>query len=206
MRSKFPATLAFLSVGAVLLALPAVSVTAQAQPTTARPTTALGGVAESQTITARAKVQAVNLKTRDITLVNPSGEVFVVQAGPAVQNLAQVKPGQTVVVHYYASVAFVLSKPGANTPENTAMIEAARNEKGQLPGGIVAERTVVTGMVVSVDLAAHRLQLVNPAGGRIVTVNVTDPQRQQALASVNVGDRLTTVITRAVAIGIEPAK
>ena len=201
MRCKLPATLAFLSVGAVLLALPAISVPAQAQATTA-----LGGVGESQTVTARAKVQAVNLKTRDVTLVNPSGEVFVVQAGPGVQNLAQVKAGQTVIVHYYASVAFVLSKPGANTPDNTAMIEAARAEKGQLPGGIVAERTVVTGTVVGVDLAAHRLQLVNPTGGRIITVNVTDPQRQQALASVNVGDQLTTVIPRALAIGIEPAK
>jgi hypothetical protein len=201
MRSKYPATFAFLTVSALLLAVPAVSAPAQAQSTTA-----LGGVGEIQTITARAKVQAVNLKTRDVTLVNQSGEVFVVQAGPGVQNLAQVKVGQTVIVHYYASVAFVLSKPNANTPENTAMIEAARNEKGQLPGGLVAERTIVTGMVVSVDLATHRLQLVNPSGGRVITVNVTDPQRQQALASVNVGDRLTTVITRAVAIGIEPAK
>lgn len=201
MRCKFPGIAGLMTASALLLGVPAMTGPAQAQGASA-----LGGVGETQTVTVRAKVKAVNLKTREVTLVSPSGEVFTVHAGDAVQNLPQVKPGQTVVARYYASVAYVLSKAGADTPENSATIAAARAEKGQLPGGVAAEKTVVTGMVVGVDMAAHRLQLVNPAGGAIVTVDVKDPQRQKDLAMVHVGDKLTAVITQALAIGIEPAR
>lgn len=201
MRCKFSAIIGIMTAGVLL-----VGVSVMTAPANAQSTSALGGVGESQTISARAKVRAVDMKTRDVTLVGPSGDVFTVHAGDAVQNLAQLKPGQTVVINYYASVAYVLSKPGANTPENLAIIAAARTEKGQLPGGVVAEKSVVTGMVVSVDMASHKLQLVNPTGGKIVTINVKDPQRQKDLAMVKVGDKLTTVITQALAIGIEPSK
>lgn len=201
MHRKFPAIAGLMTVGALLLGSPLMIAPANAQGTTA-----LGGVGESQTINVRAKVKAVDLKTRELTLVGPSGDVFTVHAGDAVQNLAQVKPGQIVIAHYYASVAYVLSKPSATAPDNTSMIAAARADKGQLPGGVMAEKTVVTGTVVSVDMAGHKLQLVNPTGGRIITLDVKDPQRQKDLAMVQVGDKLTTVITQAVAIGIEPAK
>ena len=200
MYRRIPSIIGLVAAGALMLGMPAITSPAQAQGTAA-----LGGVGESQTITARAKVKSVNQKTRDVTLVSASGEVFVVHAGDAVQNLARVKPGQTVIAHYTTSVAYVLSKPGATTPEDTAAIAAARADKGQLPGGAVAEKLVVTGTVVSVDIAAHKLQLVDPQGGRIITVDVKDPQRQKDLAMVKVGDMLTTVLTRAVAIGIEPS-
>ncbi len=201
MRCKLMHLSGLMTAGVLLLGVPAMTPPAHAQATTA-----LGGVGESQTVTVRAKVRAVNLKTREVTLVKPNGEVFTVHAGDAVQRLAEIKPGQTVMARYYAAVAFVLSKPNANAPENSAQIAAARAEKTELPGGVVAERTVVTGTVVGIDMNTHQLQLVNPTGGRIVTIDVKDPQRQKDMASVNVGDRLTIVMTQAMAIGIEPTK
>ena len=203
MRCKLPNIPGLMTAGVLLLGVPALVHPVQAQAPGAA---ALGGVGESQTVTLRAKVKAVNLKTRDVTLIKPTGEVFTVRAGDAVQRLAEIKPGQTVIAHYYTSVAYVLSKGGASTPENSAQIAAARAEKTQLPGGLVAERTVVTGTVVGVDMSAHQLQLVNPSGGRIVTIDVQDPQRQREMAMVNVGDRLTIVMTQALAIGIDRAK
>jgi hypothetical protein len=201
MRCKFSPMLGLMTAGALLLGAPALTAPAHAQSTTA-----LGGVGESQTVTLRAKVKAVNLKTRDVTLVKPTGEVFTVHASDAIQRLGDIKPGQTVIVHYYTSVAFVLSKANANTPENSAQIAAARAEKTQLPGGVVAERTVVTGTVVGIDMSTHQLQLVNPTGGRVITVDVQDPQRQREMASINVGERLTIVTTQALAIAIERSK
>ena len=43
-------------------------------------------------------------------------------------------------------------------------------------------------------------------GGRIIDIGVSDAQRQKDLAMVKVGDTLTTVITKALAIAIEPSK
>ena len=201
MRCKLPNIIGLMTVGVLLLGVPALTGPAHAQATSA-----LGGVGESQTVTLSAKVKAVNLKTRDVTLVKPTGEVFTVHAGDSVQRLAEIKPGQTVVAHYYTSVAYVISKGNANTPENMALIASAKADKTQLPGGVVAERTVVTGTVVGIDMSAHQLQLVNPTGGRIITIDVKDPQRQKDMAMLNVGDRLTIVTTQALAIAIDPVK
>jgi hypothetical protein len=201
MRCKLPNIIGLMTAGVLLLGAPALTSPAHAQATTA-----LGGVGESQTVSLRAKVKSVNLKTRDVTLMKPTGELFTVHAGDSVQRLAEIKPGQTVVVRYYTSVAYVVSKANANTPENMALIAAARGEKTQLPGGIVAERTIVTGTVVGIDMSAHQLQLVNPTGGRIITIDVKDPQRQKDMAMLNVGERLTIVTTQALAIAIDPVK
>jgi hypothetical protein len=75
---------------------------------------------------------------------------------------------------------------------------------GQLPAGEASGRLVLTGTVVGVDLENHTLQLVNPKGGRVVTLAVTDPQRQQQMANVKVGDSLTVIYTAAIAVAVEP--
>ena len=78
----------------------------------------MGGIGSSQTITARAKVQAIDLAAREVTLVGPEGNVFTVHAGDAVRNLDKVKVGDTVVATYYASIVLVLSAPGTQVPDN----------------------------------------------------------------------------------------
>jgi lipopolysaccharide export system protein LptA len=176
---------------------------AHAQTTNAN---AVGGVGTSQTVTVRAKIRAINMKTRNVTLVGPEGNVFTVHAGDQVQNLPQVKKGDVVVVHYNRSTVVVLSEPGQPIPPNTLTVAGGTAAPGQLPAGEASGRLVVTGTVVGVDLDAHTLQLVNPKGGRVITVAVTDPQRQQQLAHVNVGDSLTVIYTTAVAVAVEPVK
>jgi hypothetical protein len=175
-----------------------------AVPGHAQNANALGGVGTSQTVTVRAKIRAINMKTRDVTLVGPEGGVFTVHAGDAVKNLAQVKKGDTVVVHYTRSAVVVLSQPGQPIPPNTVTVAGGTAAPGQLPAAEAAGRLVITGTVVGVDLDAHTLQLVNPKGGRVVTLAVTDPQRQQQLSHVNVGDSLTVIYTAAVAVAVEP--
>jgi hypothetical protein len=164
----------------------------------------LGGVGTSQTVTVRAKIRSINQKTREVTLVGPEGGVFTVHAGDQVKNLAEVKKGDTVVIHYTRSTVFVLSAPGEPIPQNTATVAGGTAAPGQLPAGAVGGRLVITGTVVGVDLDAHTLSLVNPKGGRVITVAVTDPQRQAQLARVNVGDSLTVVYSAALAVAVEP--
>jgi hypothetical protein len=167
---------------------------------------ALGGVGSSHTVTVRAKVHAINQKTREVTLIGPAHDVFTVHAGDEVRNLDQVRKGDTVVVRYTRSAVLVLNGPGQPTPDNSATLTAARAAPGQLPSGVAAGRLVVTGTVVGVDLDDHTLQLVNPNGGRVVTVDVTDPQRQQQMASVKVGDKITAILSAALAVSVEPVR
>ena len=65
-------------------------------------------------------------------------------------------------------------------------------------------KIVVTGTVVGVDPVAHTLQLVNPTGGMVRTVNVVTPEGQKSMGLVKVGDTITAIITEAVAIAVEP--
>jgi hypothetical protein len=167
----------------------------------------VAGVGETETITVRATVKAIDLNTRTVTLVGPQGETTM-KVGEQVQNLAQVKPGDTVVARYYESVAYVIAPPGTKLPEDTLAAAAARAVPGEMPAGGVAEKIVVTGLVVGVNPTAHTISLVNPppAGGEIRTLTVKDPEYQKMLPQIKVGDTITAYITEAVVVAVEPAK
>jgi hypothetical protein len=164
----------------------------------------MGGIGSSQTITARAKVQAIDLPTREVTLVGPEGNVFTVHASDAVRNLDKVKVGDTVVATYYASIVLVLSAPGTQVPDNQVNAARTRAAKGQMPAAALGTRVIVTGTVVGIGLANHTISLVNPSGGLVHTFDVTDPRQQAALKRVKVGDSLTAIGTEAFAVALEP--
>ena len=166
------------------------------------------GAGDTDTVSVRATVKAVDMKTRTVTLVGPQGETKTLKVGDQVQNLAQVKPGDIVVARFYDSVAYVLSPPGTKVPEDTLAAAAARAVPGGLPAGGVAEKVVVTGLVVGVNPTAHTLSLVNPppAGGEVRTLTVKDPEYQKMLPQIKVGDTITAYSTEAVVVAVEPAK
>ena len=166
----------------------------------------MAGIGETDTSTVRATVKAIDMKTRTVTLVGPQGETKTLKVGEQVQNLAQVKPGDTVVARYYESEAYVIAPPGTKLPEDALAVAGARAAPGQMPAGGVAERVVVTGLVVGVNPATHTISLVDPAGGKIHTITVKDPQYQQMLGTIKVGDTITAVITEAVVAAVEPAR
>ena len=167
---------------------------------------ALGGVGMTDTITARARVKAVDLKNRTVTLVGPENNTFTVKAGEEVRNLPQVKPGNTVVVRYTASTILVLAPPGQQVPQDQIDIAAARAAPGQRPAGAAAARLIVTGTIVGVDPVAKTVSIVNPRGGAVRTLHVTDPDIAGRLSRVNVGDSVTAYITDAVALSVEPTR
>jgi hypothetical protein len=166
-------------------------------------TTGVVDAGEAQAVTLRAKVTAIDAANRGVTLVGPAGNTFVVHAGDEVRNFDQIKVGDNVVAKYYTSLLLVLAPPGTRTPVNSDIEAAQRAAKGQLPAAAIARRTVVTGLVVGIDLAAHTLSLVDRPGGVVHTVNVADPQKQAELKKVKVGDTLTAVLTEELAIGLD---
>ena len=164
----------------------------------------MAGIATSDTISLRATVKAVNQKTRMVTLVGPQGDTVTLKVGDEVHNLAQVKPGNKVIVRYHASVAYVLAPSGTKLPDDSMTMAGVRATPGQMPAGAIGSRMVVTARVVGVDPVAHTLQLINPSGGLIRTVDVVTPEGQQSMKMINVGDTITAVITEAIAVSVEP--
>jgi hypothetical protein len=166
----------------------------------------MAGIGERDTSTVRATVKDIDMETRTLTLVGPQGETKTLKVGEQVQNLAQVKPGDTVVARYYESVAYVLAPPGTKLPDDILAVAGARAAPGEMPAGGVASKIVVTGLVVGVNPVSHTISLVDPAGGEIRTIAVTDPQAQQMMKMVTVGDTITAYVTEAVVAAVEPAR
>ena len=75
-----------------------------------------GGVVEEGVVTVAARVEAVDLKNRIVTLRGSDGKVVDVEVGDEVRNLPQVHKGDEVVATYYESIAISVKKPGDATP------------------------------------------------------------------------------------------
>ncbi len=74
-----------------------------------------------------------------------------------------------------------------------------------MPAGAIGRKLVVTATVVGMDPVAHTLQLIDPSGGLIRSVNVMSPEGQRSMRMIKVGDTISAVISEAVAIAVEPA-
>ncbi|HEX3349776.1 MAG TPA: hypothetical protein VHS58_16925 [Acetobacteraceae bacterium] len=166
----------------------------------------MAGIGRSATITARATVQSVDPATRGITLVGPAGNQISLVAGPQVVNFDKIKAGDTVIVRYQESVAYVLSPPNTKLPESSLTGAAVGAPKGGTPAGAVARRLVVTGLVVGINPSDHSLQLVDPSGGALRTIHVVSAEGLRNFDMIKVGDTITAVASQAIAAAVEPTK
>jgi hypothetical protein len=175
-------------------------------PSQGTPGAVVGSIASSDISTVRGRVIAVNPKTRAITLRGPEGNTLQVVASDEIKNIDRIKKGEDVVLRFRRSVALILTRPGEPLPDMSVSESSSRNPAGGEPGGTAVRHVTVTGNVVAIDMATHTISLVPPSGGAVRTIAVTDPQRQEQMSHINIGDRLTAVFTEAVAISLEPAQ
>ncbi len=78
-----------------------------------------------------------------------------------------------------------------------------------IPAPSIGQQITATGLVTGIDLNAHTLDLVDRKGGGVHVIHVTNPQRQQDMQAVKVGDTITVTFTEALAISVDrvpPAK
>jgi hypothetical protein len=174
-------------------------------PTTPVTATSAAPVSESDTATVRARVIAINHDTREITLRGPAGNTETVLVSDEVRNFDRIRRGDNVVITYHQSIAYELHGPNVSVPSATVTEGVEQAPQGGLPGGVASRRITITGLVAGVDLAAHTISLVDQRGGAVHTFNVLNPQRQEDLKKVKVGDKLTVIFTEAIAVSVEPA-
>ncbi len=157
-------------------------------------------VVKERTAVMTATVQAIDLKTRVVSLKGPDGNVVDLKVGEEAVNLPQVKVGDVVIVKFYESIAVEVIKPGqfAGAGEKSAIVRA---KPGEMPGGMAARQETVTATITAIDKAKSTITLKGPEG-KAVTVKVEDPGN---LEKVKVGDELLITYTEALAISVEHA-
>ena len=196
------------ALAAALLMVSGVLVTVIPEDAVARQHPTLRNVIpQSAEVTLRGRIAALNPETREVTLESATGAKIAVTAGPAVR-LDMIAVGDMVNVQYFRSVGFEVvpasgkgGVPGAGANGMTEIMARPT----EAPGGIGIRVTKVSGTVVGIDLASHTLDMINPSGGGVYSVVVTDPGRIAKLPRLRVGDTITAVISQALAVSIEPA-
>jgi len=123
------------------------------------------GATVAYTAEAAATVEAVNQQTRQVVRRGAGGRTSEVHAGPAVENLGRVKPGDHLVVRYVEALAASLARPGQGGG-SIAVVQSgiARHEAaGSGPVGTVGDQIHSTVTIDAVDRATHTVTFRGPA-------------------------------------------
>ena len=196
MKSK-PISATFV-LGILLLALTGLA--AATKGTATAPAASRKGVTRGRLASITAQVEAIDLEHRMVTLRGPRGNAVTLEVGDPVRNLAQVKVGDTVVVHYYESIALQL-KEGKAEPGVMATEAAGRAKAGEKPAAAGGARIEADVTVEAID-AKNMIVTVKGPEGNVFDVKARDPKR---VAALKVGDVIHVTYTRALAVSVEPA-
>ena len=157
------------------------------------------GVAGGEVTTVTATVEAIDQKTREVTLKGQDGKLVSFVAGPEVKNLAQVQKGDVVTIGHVYAVAAKLKKTDDKTRSRVVTPFEKRAQAGEKPAGVVGVDVKVVASVEAVDAKAGKVTL----RGVEHTVDLkVDPA---LLKNVKVGDMVQAEFVEAIAIKVEKA-
>ncbi|MFL6547776.1 MAG: hypothetical protein ACJ8OJ_03730 [Povalibacter sp.] len=153
-----------------------------------------------------ATVVSVDVAKRMVEL-RSGEETKTIQVPPDVRNLAQVKPGDLVVVTYHEGLGAEFKRPGESKTVGVLDTTAAtsRMPEGSKPGAAVGSKVKTTVVIEAVDRSANSVTFTGPSG-MIRTVDVVDPKAQQFIGTLKKGDHVELTYTEALAVTVEPQK
>jgi len=156
---------------------------------------------DSMEASVTATVQAIDLQTREVTLKNEAGNVYMFVASPEIKRLDEVKIGDVVKVGYRISVAAELREPTAAEKENplTTTEDTLRSTGTTAPAGVMIRQTRAVTTIEALDPAAGTITVKGPRG-RIVTTRVAD---KALLEKLQVGRTIVVKFTEDVAVTLE---
>ena len=159
-------------------------------------------LAQSKTVrsemrTETAVVESIDAATRVITLKKADGTAVAVVAGPDIARFAEVKVGDKVTAKYYENVVIRVKAPGESDVVSSA--RATTGSEQVLPGGTKAKQVTITATIAAIDMNAPTITFTGPNGWKYTSI----VQDKEALAKVNVGNRVDIVWTAAVLVGLE---
>lgn len=161
----------------------------------AKPGRLMTGMVKSEVI-----VEKINYETRQIKVIDASGNRFTVVADEAVNNIEQIKPRDRIVTEYIESVAIFVTQNGA--PELGSGAIGAISEEGEQPAIAGIESTLLSASIKAIDRTSRRVTLQDE-NGNTSNFKVSD---ETPLDLVDVGDEVRVRLTRAVAITVQSPK
>ncbi len=157
------------------------------------------GVSFANTVTVRAKIETVDPETRTVAFTTPSGRLLEAAVADSVRNLDTIADGSMADITFNEVVTLLnLRQKGPGSQE-------ARKQATD-PNAPDIESGRFTMTVVGVDLAANKVSLIDPRGGRVRTLAATSIAKQDLLKKIKVGDVVIGIATPLLVTAITPAK
>lgn len=147
-----------------------------------------------------AKVEAIDLKTRIVSLRSLEGKVFTIHVGKEAVNLPQVKKGDLVEITYGQELTVRLAEPGEVRDDQVSVVTGAK--PGAKPHGIGYTETHVTAKILELD-KTNALANLEFADGTIAVVRVQNPAN---LDKVKVGDSIALTYIEVLEIAVKKGK
>ena len=154
----------------------------------------------SQTSVLTAVVEAIDHKTREVTLRGPEGNTATFVVSEEAKNLDQVNVGDVVMTEYEQTMSIeVFANDDGNVPSAGALSAEARAEKGETPGLAAIDAVVVTATVEEINLENNTFKLKGPAG----EIKEYEARNPENLKKAEVGDLVVITFTDTIAITVE---
>jgi len=154
-------------------------------------------------LTLTAKIEALNLETRELSVKGPGGNVYTFTVDPKVTRLGEFKVGDGITVDYYASLAAELRAPTAEELKEPLVVlkDAGKADASSAPaaGAYRIIRAVVS--IEGLDRPTGTATVKGPRG-KYVVIQVRDPA---VLPKLKIGDTMVVVYTEAFAVSLEKA-
>lgn len=148
----------------------------------------------------QATVQQINMKTREVTLMGPNGNLITITAGDEVKRLNEVKVGDIVATKYFTYLEAEFRKPTAEEEKQPLIVvtEASKAPPGMPLGAQVG---AIVQAVVSIEIINRPYMEVTIKGprGNYVTIPVED---KKMITEIRVGQRLVMTYAEAVAVSL----
>jgi Cu/Ag efflux protein CusF len=161
-------------------------------------------VEHSVLVSITASVEAIDHKTREVTLKGPLGNTVTFTVDQRVKRLNEVKVGDLVEADYYISIAAEVRKPTPDEEkEPIVLLDAAgKAPEGTFPAAGGLRRFKVVTTVEGLDRPTETITVKGPLGNYLTT-RVMDPSN---LTKLRIGDTIVVTYTEALAISLEKVK
>jgi len=166
------------------------------------------GINTATLVEVTAKVTAIDMENRLVTIQGPEGNSVVIEVTDQVKNLPQAKVGDLVDIKYYRSAYVDIVKADADVGLGVTEVGAAKlgAPAGEKPAGAVGVEVKRRVEVVFVDPYQKFISFRSPDRGLRKISLKESPELQHYLQELKKGDVVEVTYTEALAISLEPAK
>lgn len=155
-------------------------------------------VSDSDSVTMKASVEAIDKTARSVTLKGPRGNLVTVYASDSFQRFDQLKVGDIITATFTVAVAARIRKAG--DPEPKEIKESSTVFKEKIGGKAYAEQTI-TVSVEEIDRTAPSVTVKTP-DGRVVSFRVKNAAN---LKNLKVGDQVDVTVGLGLLLSVDAA-